>query len=143
MELTVRGPTQTWPQPWSDWVFPTVRCHRPGLDMTEGTRGEGRKGPGHSSGALTGFGGVDGIVLIPKILGNIQIQRQSHPSPYGDLPSPKSKLLPRHQPRTDPCAVEKERCVNSFAATSLCLSRRSMMRLGAKYSGRKVVCMRH
>ncbi|KAF8500437.1 hypothetical protein F5888DRAFT_1888530 [Russula emetica] len=54
--------------------------------MTEGTRGEGRKGPGHSSGALTGFEGVDGKVLILKILGNIQIQRQSHSSPYGDFP---------------------------------------------------------
>jgi len=51
--------------------------------MAEGTRG-GRKGPGHSPGVLTGFGGVDGKVLIPKILGNIQIQRQSHSSPYGD-----------------------------------------------------------
>jgi hypothetical protein len=85
MELTVRGPTQTWPQPWFDRVFPAVRCHRPGVDMAEGTRGEGRKGPGHSSRALTGFGGVDGKVLILKILGNVQIQRQSHSSPYGDL----------------------------------------------------------
>jgi hypothetical protein len=50
-------------------VFPTVLCHRPGVDMTEGTRGEWRKGPGHPSGALTGFGGVDGKVLILKILG--------------------------------------------------------------------------
>jgi len=90
MELTVRGPTWTWPLPWTDrvllTVFPTVLRHRPGVDMTEGTRGEGRKGPGHSSGALTGFEGVDGKVLILKILGNIQIQRQSHSSPYGDFP---------------------------------------------------------
>lgn len=136
MELTARGPTQTWPQPWSDRVFPTVLCHRPGVDMAEGTRG-GRKGPGHSSGALTGFGGVDGKVPILKILGNIQIQD----SGIFTLrrPTSKSKLLSRHQPGTDPCAVERQGCANSFAATSLWLSPRSMMRLGNKISGRKVV----
>jgi hypothetical protein len=37
--------------------------------MTEGTRGDGRKGPGHSSGALTGFGGDDRRVPMLKILG--------------------------------------------------------------------------
>lgn len=112
-------------------VFPTYLCHRPGIDMTEGTRGGGWKGPGHSSGALTGFGGVDGKVPILKILGNIQIQRQSH---FLTLrrPSPKSKLLSQHQPGTYPCAVEREGCVNSFATTSLCLSGRFMMRLGNK-----------
>lgn len=52
--------------------------------MTEGTRGEGRKGPGHSSEALTGWC-VDGKVLILEILGILPNSKTSHSSPYGDL----------------------------------------------------------
>jgi len=101
--------------------------------MTEGTRGEGRKGPGHSSEALTGFRGVDGKVLILKILGNIQIQRQSQSSPYGDL------LLKASFSRDINLGqIRVQGCANSFAATSLCLSRRSMMRLGNKIFGEEI-----
>jgi hypothetical protein len=67
-------------------IFPTVTWHRPVVDMAEGTRGGEGLGRAPDTRLELYWQVLNGKVLIPKILGGVQIKRQLFFSPNGNLP---------------------------------------------------------